>query len=167
MDKDNVKVTGVMFYYYFVCYRKLWYFFHDIQMENQNDNVIIGKMIDQNAYLREKKHIMIDGVINIDFIEGYKVIHEVKKSKSIEEAGIWQLKYYLWYLKSKGIIGITGMIDYPVLKRREKIKLTNEDEIEIERILQDIKSICQSDRVPDKIKSKVCKNCSYYELCYV
>ena len=25
-------------------------------------------------------------------------LHEVKKSKSVEEAGIWQMKYYLYYL---------------------------------------------------------------------
>ena len=72
---DNIKITGVMFYYYFVCHRKLWYFSHGIQMEDKNENVQIGKLIDENSYSREKKNIMIDGVINIDFIDGYKVIH--------------------------------------------------------------------------------------------
>lgn len=28
------RITGVMIYYYFVCKRKLWYFCHDLQMEN-------------------------------------------------------------------------------------------------------------------------------------
>lgn len=39
------RITGVMIYYYFVCKRKLWYFCHDIQMENvsQNENVQLGK----------------------------------------------------------------------------------------------------------------------------
>ena len=93
---DDIRITGVMFYYHFVCNRKLWYFSHNISMEQNNDDVAIGKLIDEKSYDREKKQILIDGIINIDFIDGNKVIHEVKKSKAVSEAGIWQLKYYLY-----------------------------------------------------------------------
>ena len=43
------RITGVMIYYYFVCKRKLWYFCHDLQMENvsQNENVQLGKLLDE------------------------------------------------------------------------------------------------------------------------
>ena len=40
------RITGVMVYYYFVCRRKLWYFCHDINMENENENVMIGRILD-------------------------------------------------------------------------------------------------------------------------
>ena len=60
MDKENIRVTGVMINYYFICKRKLWYFSHGIQMEQEHDNVIIGKLIDENSYGREKKHILIE-----------------------------------------------------------------------------------------------------------
>ena len=46
-------------------------------------------MLDENSYARDDKHINIDDVINIDFIREKKELHEVKKSKAIEEAGIW------------------------------------------------------------------------------
>ena len=39
------RITGVMVYYYFVCRRKLWYFCHDINMENENENVMIGRIL--------------------------------------------------------------------------------------------------------------------------
>ena len=161
------KVTGIMIYYYFVCKRKLWYFVNDIQMENENEDVMIGKLIDENSYERQKKHILIDETINVDFIKDYKVLHEVKKSKSIEEASIWQLKYYLYYLKNLGMDNITGEIDYPLLRKREKVVLTEEDIKRFEEILEYIRNIRDSTKVPDKIDNKICKKCAYFELCYI
>lgn len=78
------RITGVMIYYYFVCKRKLWYFCHEINMEAENESVMLGKLLDENSYRRDEKHINIDNIINIDFIKEHKELHEVKKSKSIE-----------------------------------------------------------------------------------
>lgn len=44
------EISGTMFYYYFVCKRKLWFFANEIQLENENEDVIIGKLIDENSY---------------------------------------------------------------------------------------------------------------------
>lgn len=167
METENLKITGVMINYYFICKRKLWYFTNGIQMEQEHDNVAIGKLIDENSYSREKKHIMIDGVINIDFINGMKVIHEVKKSKAIEEAGIWQTKYYLYYLKKKGIDDIRAIIDYPVMRKREEIILDKNDESEIDRIIGDIKNITENSQPLGVLNNKICKSCAYFELCYI
>ncbi len=167
MRTNNVRVTGVMFYYYFVCKRKLWYFYHDITMEHNSEDVAIGKLIDKSSYKREKKQILIDGIINIDFIDGGKVIHEIKKSRSIEEAGEWQLKYYLCYLKEKGIEGVTGLVDYPLLKKRKKIELTSSDEIKIEEVIKDIENTVTNIETPKLNNKRICKKCSYYELCFI
>ena len=86
------KVTGVMIYYYFVCKRKLWYFCHEIRMEAENEDVLLGKLLDESSYGKNEKHINIDNVINIDFIRDQKELHEVKKRRSMEVAGIWQIK---------------------------------------------------------------------------
>lgn len=66
------RVTGVMIYYYFVCKRKLWYFINEINMESDNENVMLGKLLDENSYRRDDKHINIDNVINIDFIKEHQ-----------------------------------------------------------------------------------------------
>ncbi len=47
------RITGVMIYYYFVCKRKLWYFCHDIRMETENEDVILGKYW-MRAVIRKK-----------------------------------------------------------------------------------------------------------------
>ena len=60
------EITGVMIYYYEVCKRKLWYFYNEIQMEQGNENVLIGRAIDEETYKRDKKHINIDNIILIN-----------------------------------------------------------------------------------------------------
>ena len=133
-----MKITGLMINYYFVCKRKLWYNSRNINLEEDNENVQMGKLIDENSYNLETKQIMIEETVNIDFIRHWKVIHEVKKSKSIEEAAIWQVKYYIYFLKQRGIDIEKGIIDYPVVKERKEVFLTSEDEKILKDILKDI-----------------------------
>lgn len=73
------KITGMHIYYYFVCKRKLWYYVNNLQMEHSNEHVNLGKIIDENSYSREDKHININNVINIDFIRD-DIICETKKA---------------------------------------------------------------------------------------
>lgn len=156
-----------MFYYYWVCKRKLWYFYNEICMEQSNENVQLGKLLDENSYKRNEKHINIDDVINIDFIKEYHVLHEVKKSRKIEQASIWQVKYYLYYLKQHGIIMVTGQIDYPLLKQTVQVELSIEDEKIIMDTLEDIRQICSISNPPQYEKNKICKSCAYFDLCAI
>ncbi|MCR1900184.1 CRISPR-associated protein Cas4 [Irregularibacter muris] len=161
------KITGVMIYYYFVCKRKLWFFVNDITMEQSSDLVAMGKLVDETSYSREKKNILIDENINIDFLKEWKVIHEVKKSRKIEEASKWQLKYYIWILKHKGVAIEKGVLDYPLLRKRENVFLLEEDEKRLEEIRKDIEEIILLKSPPQRIKKSICRKCAYYELCYI
>ena len=115
--------TGAMIYYYYVCDRKLWYFAHHLNMEHTSDLVQMGKLIDEESYKREKKHIMVDEMISIDFLQSWKIVHEVKKSKSVEIASIWQLKYYMWVLEKKGIEIEKGICKVKLLDKKRLIFL--------------------------------------------
>lgn len=161
-------ITGVIFNYYFICPRKMWYFYNNIQMEANSEDVQMGKLIDENSYAREDKHINIDNVVNIDFIKGKKVLHEVKKSSKLEQSAIYQVKYYLYYLQQRGADVNRALIDYPLLKDRVEVVLEEADKKEIEDILTKISSICESNIVPDVLKDKKrCKKCAYFELCFI
>lgn len=162
-----MRVTGTMFYYYFVCRRKLWCFYNNITLENESDSVLLGKLVDETAYGREHKHILIGETVNVDFIKDWKVLHEIKKSKSIEEASIWQVKYYLYFLNQRGIKIGKGILDYPKIKKREEVFLEEGDLEKIENILNNIENILAQDKMPPQINSKICKSCAYYEYCYV
>lgn len=161
------EVTGVMVYYYKVCPRKLWYFYHNIQMEQENENVKIGKIIDEETYKRDEKHINIDNVINVDFIRSKGVLHEVKKSRKIEEASILQVKYYLYYLEKKGARGIKAQIDYPLLKKTLELELEDQDRMEIDEVLSDIQEIVEKSYPPNLQKKGICKSCAYFDLCFI
>jgi len=162
---EDVLITGIQVNYYFVCKRKLWLFSHNLNMENKNEAVQIGSILHNYFYKRQKKEIELPG-IKIDFInKNFKIINEIKKSKAIELSHIWQLKYYIYYLKKKGI-NVKGELNYPLLKKKKKVELSNEDEIELEKILENIKLIIKSN-IPSIEKKFFCKKCSYYELCYI
>lgn len=166
-DILDKRITGVMLYYYNVCHRKLWYFYNEIQMEDTNDDVAIGRILDEQTYKRDNKHINIDNVINIDFIRSKGILHEVKKSKKIEAASILQVKYYLYYLKKRGVDNIKGKIDYPLLKQTVEVELEDSDIDEIEKILVHIKDIVNKEHPPKMDKKRICKACAYYELCFI
>ena len=116
--------------------------------------------------LNEGEEINI-GDIKIDFIKKGSglVIHEVKKSKKIEKAHRYQLLYYLYYLKNLGVEA-SGMIDYPLLRKKEKISLTPGNESEILEIINGIKEIIALPNPPDAERKKICGKCSYYEFCW-
>lgn len=167
MSSVKKEITGVMFYYYYVCQRKLWYFYNEIAMEQNHENVLLGKLLDEESYERNDKHINSDNVINIDYIKKEHILHEIKKSKKIEEASIMQLKYYLYYLYIRGVKEIVGKLDYPLLKQTVEVFLEEEDIAEIENSLKEIQKIIGQE-VPMQMKKRgICKNCAYYELCFI
>lgn len=165
MSLENI--SGMQVYYYFVCSKKLWYFSHDISMEDESENVQIGKILDETSYKNKDKHIMIDNIINIDFLSEHNVLHEIKKSRKIEEASIWQVKYYIYYLKKRGVDNIKGKIDYPLLKQSLTVELSDDDIDTLERVLENIKSIINSDLPPNTELKKYCKSCAYYDFCCI
>jgi len=177
MLKENPTdiITGTHINYYNVCKRKLWLFSHGISMEHTSDTVLLGKLIDESSYERKDKQIDIDGSIVIDWIElpagqgneAKGILHEVKKTDRMEAAHRWQVLYYLWYLEQKGVTGLKGEIDYPLLKQKTEVVLTPEKENELTTTMKDIESIMAQPSPPEKINKKFCKKCSYFDLCWV
>lgn len=166
--RDIIKndISGVEISYYFICKRKLWLFAHNIQMEHTSEAVKIGSKVHETSYKRKRKEITMDG-IKLDFIEpGKGLVHEVKKSKAVENAHLWQLKYYLYRLKQLGL-DFSGKIDYPLIRRTENVFFDESDEAEMDGILKDIGEIRLLNTPPEGERSGICKKCSYYEFCFV
>ena len=161
------EITGLMVYYYFVCKKKLWYFVNQIQMEQNSELVEIGKIVDDTSYENQEKHILIDNNINIDFIKNSAILHEVKKTKAIEEASIWQVKYYMYYLERKGVKNVKAKIDFPLIKETKVIILNKEDRQAIKEVIVHIQEIINSKIPMDVEQDKKCKKCAYYDLWYI
>lgn len=132
-----MRVTGNMVNYFFVCKRKLWLFQHQIGFEQTSERVQLGSLLDRTSYKGKGiHHVLIDNLIDIDMIENWQLVHEVKRSDAIEPAAVWQLKYYIYYLRKKGINISKGLLDYPRLKKCVKIDYTGEDEQKMEQLVQ-------------------------------
>ncbi|TAL66723.1 MAG: CRISPR-associated protein Cas4 [Bacteroidetes bacterium] len=161
-------ISGTELNYYFICHRKLWLFSNHIQCEQESDSVLKGKLLHENSYSDEKKEFEFDS-IKVDWLDlKNKVIHEVKKSDKAEDAHVWQLKYYIYYFKVNNIGEFTGELNYPKLKKKEKVILNDSDIVQIESIINEIKTITSIPEPPKVGKPmRICKNCSYYEMCWV
>lgn len=163
--KDLPTFTGTEVGYYFICKKKLWWFAHGVMMEQESDRVRMGRLVHEESYARRRKELNIDDRIVLDWRED-GVIHEVKLTDKMEEAHEMQLLYYLYYLKLKGVEGLRGQIDYPKLRETKTVELTAEREREIEQALAEMELIVSAGRAPQVQWMKICRNCSYAELCW-
>lgn len=136
-------------------------------MEHNSDIVRMGKFISESTYERKRKEIQIDNIVLDNYDAKTKTIHEVKKSDKMEETHIWQVKYYISVLESKGIKSVKGKIDYPKLRQTVDVELTDEDIKQLSEIKKEINTILNMNKPPDVINKSFCKKCSYYDLCYI
>jgi len=168
---SSIKITGTMVAYYHICDRKLWLFSRGLDFENiaPVDNVIIGKLISEKSYKRQKYKEVHIGDASIDFIEfkDQVIVHEVKKSPKFQESHIWQVKYYIYLLKKAGFNVAGGVIHYPRQKRKIDITFNEDDTVAIKESIEGIKEIITAPTPPLPVKKVYCKNCSYYEFCYI
>jgi len=153
--EEELIIRGIEINYLYVCKTKLWYFVRGITMEQESDFVDLGKFLHEKSYFGEEKEVQI-GSIKIDFIKKHDVIeiHEIKKGKVMEKAHIMQALYYIYYLNKLGIKA-KAILHYPKLKEIKEIELKE---------IEHIKSLKEP---PEPVYQKICKNCAYYELCFI
>jgi CRISPR-associated exonuclease Cas4 len=164
-SRELPQFTGTEVGYYFICPKKLWWFAHGVQMEQEHERVQLGRLVHEESYSRRRKELDIDGKIVLDWRED-GLIHEVKLTDKMEEAHEMQLLYYLYYLKLKGVENLRGQIDYPKLRETKIVELTEEKERQIERALAEMQRIVSSETAPLVEWMRVCRSCSYAELCW-
>lgn len=163
---DLPYITGTEINYYLVCRKKLWFFTRYITMEQNSGRVEIGKILHEESFNREKKEILIDGTIMVDFSGRDLTIHETKSTNAMDDASRYQVLYYIYYLEKKGIEGVKGVIHYYKNRDTEEVVLTDEEREKISHMIKEIQKIKGCAQPPAAQKTKVCNKCSYYELCY-
>jgi CRISPR-associated exonuclease Cas4 len=152
--------------YYFICHTKLWLFSHNITLENEHENVKIGKFLHEDRYKRRHKEEMIHDLISIDFAETSNglILHEIKKTRKMEKAHRFQMLYYLHYLKSHGV-SAKGIINYPLINKKDDVFLTMEDEKRLMEVIDGIKEVVFNE-IPSPNRRKICNKCAYQEFCF-
>ncbi|MCS6796015.1 MAG: CRISPR-associated protein Cas4, partial [Raineya sp.] len=144
-----------------------------------SDIVAEGKLVSHTAYQqRNKKYTEIEISTyfeniplsaKIDFYDvKNKVVHEVKKSDKLEQAHIAQVQFYLYVLEKNGLQGVSAILEYPKLRQTLPIPpLTEEVSTEIETWIQEIEQVLHQKHAPVAVKKTYCKNCSFYDFCFV
>lgn len=152
-----------------------------IWMEQESDTVALGRLLDEHSYDRDGKHIEInaeapDGTPLIGKIDRANlkngVLHETKKSRSCENAHLWQVRFYLWLLHRNGVARpngqpFTGQLDYPLLRRTETVTLEPEHVEELAGIIGAMRALATQEMPPPRLtKRTFCAKCAFDELCY-
>lgn len=103
-------ITGVMVQYYVTCKRELWFYCNQINMNYDNDDISIGKLIHEKSYSRENKEVRVDNLV-FDYVkkDGCLSIFEVKKSSKLTIGAEYQLYFYL-YTMSRFVSEVKGVL---------------------------------------------------------
>ena len=106
----------------------------------------------------------IDGIKIDDDDTKNRVIKEVKKSNKIEKAHERQLKYYIYVFERNGIDGVTGILEYPTLRKKESVIFSELYKDEIKEIENKICIILESVSCPATENKSIFKKRNYLEF---
>jgi CRISPR-associated exonuclease, Cas4 family len=163
-----LKTTGTLVNYYFHCKRQCYLAGNRINLEDNSELVKIGKAMHETKISGPKTEVSIDN-IKIDKIKGDYLI-EYKKSNSDVNACKWQIYYYLYILKQKGITKKGKLICFEKNKSSSKtleLDLSESIELELVQLEENIESLLKLPSPPEVINKPRCKKCAYYYYCYI
>lgn len=160
-------LTGTIVNYYFHCKRQCWLFYNKLNMEDNSEDVHIGRVLHE-LKLGDSPDPAIENV-KLDKITPEYVI-EMKKSDADLKAAKAQLMFYLLKLESKGIMR-KGRLECIEKNKQDKkvhiVELTDENRQKFELLCREIENFLTSPTPPAAIKENKCKKCAYYEYCFV
>ena len=164
-----MQVNGTLINYYFHCRRQCYLHGNRLNLEDNSEQVKIGKAIhEEKAWDSKNSEIAIDNIRLDRLTKEY--LTEVKKSDADAEAAKWQLLFYLKVLKSKGIER-KGRLEFVEKNKKDKkviiVELTEEIEMELDNYISSIEQLLVQEKPPECIQTNTCKKCAYYEYCYI
>jgi CRISPR-associated exonuclease Cas4 len=164
-----MKITGTMVNYYFHCKRQCWLFANRINLEDNSEDVRVGKILHElKTEGRKNTEISIDN-IRVDKIDN-TYITEIKRSDADMDAVKWQTLYYIKTLKDKGILR-KGKIEIIEKKHTEKtiiyIELDEKLEQQLAIIMEEMEDLIAFSEPPSVKLEPKCKKCAYYEYCFL
>ena len=161
-------VNGTLINYYIHCKRQCYLFGNKLAMEDNEENVLIGRAIHKERAAQKNTEIAIDNIKLDKFTKEY--LTEVKKSDADIESAKWQLLYYLYVLKQKGIVR-KGRLEFVEKKKQAKkiiiVELTDDTEKQLLLYIKEIENLLQQDKIPEPLIDSKCKKCAYYQYCNI
>ncbi len=163
-----MKITGTMINYYFHCKRQCYLFANRLNMEDNSEDVRIGRVLHEIKAKDEKNtEIKFENMVLDKMTQ--KNIEEFKKSDADIKASRMQLLFYLKNLEEKGVQkeGKLVCMEKNKQEKVEKVVLNDETRRELENCIDEINRLVNQDEVPKLEKRNTCSRCAYYEYCYI
>ena len=162
-------MNGTLINYYFHCKRQCYLHGNRLNLEDNSEDVKIGKAIhEEKSEQSSNTEIEIDNIKIDKLTKDYLI--EVKKSDADVEAAKWQLAYYLKILRDKGIER-KGKLEFVEKNKTPSkviyIELNDEIVKELDSYLTSIENLLKQEEVPAILNKPQCKKCAYYEYCYI
>ncbi len=165
----NTLVNGTLINYYFHCQTQCWLFAHRINLEDNSEDVRIGRVLHEISEEKNKKSEMQIDNVKIDKLTRDYLV-EIKKSDSDPEAVKWQVLLYLYKLKQKGVER-KGKIEFIEKNRQNNkfhfVELDEENKNMLLDVIKHIEMLVGSPEPPKPILEPKCKKCAYYEYCFI
>jgi CRISPR-associated exonuclease Cas4 len=181
-------LTGTLVWYYVACQRQCWLIAHEVNADQDNELLDLGRQLHEQSYQRERKELTMPGMkIDVLKVKGSPgsrgslsnqdtkspgnqdtptlVVCEVKKSDRFLRSAVMQLCFYLWRLKQQGVTA-KGELLIPRKKKRIPVELTDAKERELERMMREIEQLVAQPKPPAAVKGRFCKKCAYEEFCF-
>lgn len=160
MQKE-FKITGTLIKNYFHCKRQALLYYYGINFYSEITR--LGKL----KHIEHGSDEIVLGEIKLDKINNKEVI-EFKKTSSNLEGTKNQLLFYLYKLKEKGISRIGKLKDL-TYKDEYKLELDDNNLEKIKNTLKKIKQFIENTKtIPERKKyKKECKQCSFFDYCWV
>ncbi len=167
MKISDVNITGTLIWYYFICPREVWLMAHQIQPNEDNDFLELGRYLHEESYPRDTKRIRLES-IELDVIRKHGediVVGEVKKSSRFLKSATMQLLFYLKKLSEYGVTA-RGELLFPKERKRISVSLTPDSARELAAAETEIARIVREENPPPAVAISFCRHCAYRDFCF-
>jgi CRISPR-associated exonuclease Cas4 len=162
------KLTGTLLWYWAICPREAWLMAHEINPDEDDPYLELGRFLSQQAYPRSKRRELSLPGMKLDLIEtdgGEVVVAEVKKSSRFVEAARLQLLFYLERLEEHGV-SARGELRIPKERKRLPVELDDAGRTRLHRAIGDLQRLIKELLPPPPQRIPFCRRCAYREFCW-
>ncbi|KNZ42389.1 CRISPR-associated protein Cas4 [Acetobacterium bakii] len=162
-------ITGTLVNYYIHCKRQCWLHGNRINLEDNSEDVKIGKALHAvKASESTGTEIAVENIKIDKITKDYLV--EIKKSDADYEAVKWQVLFYLNILKNKGIER-QGKIEFIEKNKSDRktyyVALDDENIQKLSIIEIEIIELLNQPAPPSIAINRKCTKCAYYTYCCI
>lgn len=164
---EKPRIGGTLIWYASICLRQVWLMARCIDPDERNEMLILGRLLDESGYQREKHNISF-GNNRFDIVrkEGETlVISEIKKSSRSLKAARLQVLHYLYELKKNGVEA-RGELLFPEERKKEQVQLNEASMQELDVLYSVVQETAGCSIPPAPAWVGYCKTCAYNEFCW-